>query len=90
MAAPVIEQILPFFRARAWYPHPHGWPFWIVATALDRTREDLRSLIGHEVIVDAALYRCLGVERFLHSSPWLRDEEVGLMVAAGDRPWPSL
>lgn len=82
-----VVQIWPFFRARHWYPHPAGWPYWIVATALDRTRDELDSLTGQEVIVNAALYRCVGVQACQHSPPWHANELIGLVVIAEDRAW---
>jgi hypothetical protein len=73
-----IGALWPAFHAFAWFPLPDGRR--LASVLLDRETMDFAHLLRQEVLIDGALYRCTGVERFVHSPPWLRGEQIGLAV----------
>lgn len=46
---------------------------------LPRTYENLRDLIGAEVVLDGRLVECIGVEAFAHMPPFRQGERVGIV-----------
>lgn len=74
---------LPTFVADEWFDRDKDYPGLKVALVkLDRERyqKDIDELSRSNVIIDGKLYRCLGVERFMHGEPWHEGERVGLGV----------
>jgi hypothetical protein len=42
---------------------------------------DFDWLIGHDAIIDGKTYKIVGVERFMHSPPWKKGEDISLLIA---------
>ena len=77
MVSATVAGIFPVFRSTDVHPGPNGTTY---VTTLDRDTDDFAHLIGAEVIINGALVTVVGVERFAHSPPWRRGEDIGLMV----------
>ena len=45
------------------------------------TCQDFDWLIGREAIIDGKTHKITGVERFTHSSPWKKGENISLLIA---------
>jgi C4-type Zn-finger protein len=74
-----VAALWPMFHAEGWHASPRpDMRFCVVR--LPRDVPNFDHLLEQEVIIDACLYRCRGVERFSHSPPWQAGETIGLVV----------
>lgn len=68
---------MPSFRATDWFM-VRGKK--VAAVACDRERDDFADVLGMNIQIDGRSYRCLGVEKRMHTAPWREGEPIGLMV----------
>lgn len=76
---------IPTFVARNWYEITGRGT--LAGVELDREDDGSFShLSGQTVRIDGKLYRCTGVERYLHTPPFRKGEAVSLMVKPIENP----
>lgn len=74
---PSIQQIIPAFKAEECFNLKHGIVF-TGKSPIDFDEED--NPFPSEIIVNRKLYKVIGVNKYMHCSPWHAGESIAVLV----------